>query len=130
MELHQEPLTGSGCNITYRSEPYGVCCGQKTLRTSMANYASKFTTSDNTFTGGYTSLEVLGNYNDDSKIGRGVVQIHITTGTVDLQAKLTEGAPWTTIKNYTASTIEEVVIAPYFRVIASDSAECFYAEHS
>jgi hypothetical protein len=96
----------------------------------MANYATKFATSDNTFTGGYTSLEVNGNYNDDSKIGRGVVQIHITTGTVDLQAKLTSAGPWTTIKNYTASTIEEVVIAPYFRVIASDSAECFYAEHS
>jgi archaeosine-15-forming tRNA-guanine transglycosylase len=96
----------------------------------MANYASKFATSDNVYTGGYTSLEVLGNYNDDSKIGRGVVQIHITTGTVDLQAKLTAAGPWTTIKNYTASTIEEIVIAPYFRVVVSDSAECFYAEHS
>jgi len=96
----------------------------------MANYAAQFTTADGVYTGGYTSLEVTGNYNDDSKIGRGVVQINITTGTVDLQAKLTEAAPWTTIKNYTVSTLEEIVIAPYFRVIASDSAECFYAEHS
>jgi len=96
----------------------------------MANYASKFATSDNAYTGGYTSLEVLGNYNDDSKIGRGIVQIHITAGTVDLQAKITAAAPWTTIKTYTESTIEEVVIAPYFRVVASDSAECFYAENS
>jgi hypothetical protein len=96
----------------------------------MANYAARFATSDKVYTGGYTSLEVTGNYNDDSNIGRGVVQIHITAGTVDLQAKLTADAPWTTIKNYTASTIEEIVIAPYFRVVASDSAECFYAEHS
>jgi hypothetical protein len=96
----------------------------------MANYASKFATSDNVYTGGYTSLEVIGNYNDDSKIGRGVVQIHITQGHVDLQAKLTAAGPWTTIKNYTSSTIEEVVIAPYFRVVVSAAAECFYAEHS
>jgi hypothetical protein len=96
----------------------------------MANYAAKFATSDNVYTGGYTSLEVTGNYNDDSNIGRGVVQIHITQGHVDLQAKLTEEAPWTTIKNYTSSTVEEVVIAPYFRVVASSEAVCFYAEHS
>jgi len=96
----------------------------------MANYAAKFTTADGVYTGGYTSLEVVGNYRDESKIGRGVVQIHITAGTVDLQSKLTEEAPWTTIKNYTTSTIEEIVIAPYFRVVASDSAVCYYAEHS
>ena len=96
----------------------------------MANYAARFITADGVYTGGYTSQELTGNYKDESRIGRGVVQIHITAGTVDLQAKLTADAPYTTIKSYTASTLEEIVIAPYFRVVVSDSAECFYAEHS
>ena len=92
----------------------------------MANYATKFASAS--YTGGYTSNVVKGNLNDNSNQPRGVIQIDITTGTVDLQMRLTDEAPWFSVKTYDADTVEEVVIAPQMRVVVSDTAECWLAE--
>jgi len=92
----------------------------------MANYATKFYSAS--YTGGYTSSVVKGNLNDNSNQPRGVIQVDITTGTVDLQMRLTDEAPWFTIKSYTADTVEEVVLAPQMRVVASADAEVWIAE--
>jgi archaeosine-15-forming tRNA-guanine transglycosylase len=92
----------------------------------MANYATKFASAS--YSGGYTSNVVRGNLNDNSNQPRGVIQIDITTGTVDLQMRLTDEAPWFSVKTYDADTVEEVVIAPQMRVVVSDTAECWLAE--
>jgi hypothetical protein len=92
----------------------------------MANYATKFYSAS--YTGGYTSTVVEGNRNDNSNQPRGVIQVDITSGTVDLQMRCAEEAPWLTVKTYDASTVEEVVLAPQMQVIASDTAECWIAE--
>jgi len=92
----------------------------------MANYATKFASAS--YSGGYTSNVVKGNYNDNSNQPRGVIQVDITTGTVDLQMRLTDEAPWFSVKTYDADTVEEVVIAPQMRVVVSDTAECWLAE--
>ena len=94
----------------------------------MANYARKFATADDSYTGGYTSLVVRGNEQRMSNQPRGVIQVDITTGTVDLQMRLDDTAPWFTVKTYSADTVEEVVIAPYMRVVATDTAEVWIAE--
>lgn len=89
----------------------------------MANYATKFYSPS--YTGGYTSSVVEGNSNDNSNESRGVIQVSITTGTVDLQMRLSPDAPWFTAKTYSASTVEEVVLAPYMQVVVSAAAECW-----
>lgn len=94
----------------------------------MANYSRKFATADGVYTGGYTSLVVKGNEQRMSNQPRGVIQVDITSGTVDLQMRLQDDAPWFTVKTYSADTVEEVVIAPQMRVVASDSADCWLAE--
>jgi archaeosine-15-forming tRNA-guanine transglycosylase len=92
----------------------------------MANYATKFYSAS--YTGGYTSNVVKGNLNDNSNQPRGVIQVDITSGTVDLQMRLTDEAPWFSVKTYDADTVEEIVIAPQMRVVVSDTAECWLAE--
>jgi hypothetical protein len=42
--------------------------------------------------------------------------------------RLVDEAPWMTVKTYSADTVEEVVLAPQMRIIASDSAEIWIAE--
>jgi len=92
----------------------------------MANYATKFYAPS--YTGGYTSSVVEGNISSPSNQPHGVIQVYIQSGTVDLQMRLTDDAPFVTIKQYTESTIEEVVLAPQMRVIASADAEVWLAE--
>lgn len=92
----------------------------------MANYATKFYS--DSYSGGYTSLVIKGNLNDNSNQPRGVVQLDITAGTVDLQMRLSDDAPWFTVKTYSDDTVEEVVLAPQMRVVATDTAECWIAE--
>lgn len=93
----------------------------------MANYVTKFYSATG-YTGGYTSSVIQGNLNDNSNEPRGVIQVDITSGTVDLQMRLAEDAPWFTAKTYSADTVEEFVIAPYMRVVASADAEVWMAE--
>ena len=92
----------------------------------MANYATRFYAP--AYTGGYTSSTIKGNANDNSNQSRGVIQVVITSGTVLLQMRLDTAAAWFTAKTYTASTVEEVVLAPYMQVVVSADAECWLAE--
>ena len=93
----------------------------------MANFARKFY-SPIGYTGGYTSDVIKGTEYDTSNEPRGVVQVDITSGTVSLQMRLTDEAPWFEVKNYSADTVEEVVLAPQMRVVASADAEVWIAE--
>lgn len=80
----------------------------------------KFIDSTDGLYNGYTSDVQMPNTSGNNQ--RGIVQVSITTGTVDLQARITSDAPWVTLKTYSADALEEVVLAPYWRVIASDEA--------
>jgi len=93
----------------------------------MANFARKFFSSTG-YTGGYTSDTIKGNEYDSSNEPRGVLQIVVTAGSAELQMRLVDEAPWVTIKSYTVDTVEEIVIAPQMRVVATDSAEVWVAE--
>lgn len=95
----------------------------------MANTTKKFIDPDGTYVGGYTSqvLEpVFANHKSNQT--RGVVQIDVSSGSVDLQMRLSEEASWITVKNYTANAIEEVVLANYMRVVVSADATCWLGE--
>ena len=75
----------------------------------------KFVADD--LTGDYISDVVKGNANANSNNTRGVIQVTIpTTANVELQMRLDTDAPWFTIKTYTASAIEEVVLANEMRI--------------
>ena len=75
---------------------------------------------------GYTSDVIMPDTSGNNQ--RGVVQVDITTGTLDLQARVASDAPWVTLKTYAADALEEVVLAPYFRVVASDAAVAWLVE--
>jgi len=92
----------------------------------MANYATKFYSPS--YTGGYTSTVVKGNDNQNSNQARGVIQVTITAGTVNLEMRLADEATWFVAKTYSASTVEEVVLAPQMRIVATADAECWLAE--
>jgi len=92
----------------------------------MANYATKFYSPS--YTGGYTSTVVKGNDNLNSNQPRGVIQVTITSGTVNLEMRLADEATWFVAKTYSTSTVEEVVLAPQMRVVATADAECWLAE--
>lgn len=80
----------------------------------------QFVDPSGTYTGGYTSDAILPN---TSRGQRGVVQVVLTTGTVTLQGKVAEAAPFLNIKTYSTSTLDEVVMAPYMRVVASEDSD-------
>jgi len=86
----------------------------------------KFVADD--MTGSYTSDIIKGNANDNSNNTRGVIQVSFTSGTVDLQMRLDNTAPWFTIKQYTASAIEEVVLANEMRIVVAGVAEAWISE--
>jgi len=94
----------------------------------MANYASQFVDPANNYSGGYTSLTIKGNQPHTSNQTRGVIQIEVTSGNVLLQGRVSETAPWITIKDYTESQLEEIVLAPYMQIIVSDAARGWIAE--
>jgi archaeosine-15-forming tRNA-guanine transglycosylase len=92
----------------------------------MSNMTRKFVAAD--ISGDYTSDVIKGNYNNNSNNTRGVVQINFTSGTVDLQMRLEASAPWFTVKQYTASAIEEVVLANEMRIVVAGVAEAWISE--
>lgn len=94
----------------------------------MANYATKFIDPAGNYSGGYTSLTVETNKNNNSNQTSGVLQVAITSGYVDIEMKLSEDAPWLVVKRYTASSIDELTLGNFVRVIASDTAEAWIAE--
>lgn len=92
----------------------------------MANFATKFSSAS--YTGGYTSSVVNANANPNSNNRRGAIQIDLTSGTVELQMRLVDEAPWFIAKTYSASIVEEVVLAPQMRIVASADAQAWIAE--
>lgn len=95
----------------------------------MANFSRKFESPDDSYTGGYTSkvLEPQ-HYDQETQNNRGVIQIFIVSGSVTLQARLSQDAPWLDLKTYQASAMEEVVLANQLRVVVSDEAHCWLGE--
>ena len=75
---------------------------------------------------GYTSDVFMPDTSGDNQ--RGLIQVQITSGTLDLQARAANDAPWVTLKSYDADAMEEVVLAPYFRVVASNAAVAWLVE--
>ena len=86
----------------------------------------QFKTSNSVYTGGYTSEDIRPNTSGPN--GRGIIQVEITTGTLIIQGKADEQAPWFNIKTYATTMMEEIVLVPYFRVVASDSARAWLEE--
>lgn len=92
----------------------------------MANIVRQFVDPDDLYTGGYTS-EIL----ESPDVGnqafqtRGVIQVEITTGEVELEMRLTPTAPWLSVATYTADAIEEFVMAKFMRIVASGSARAW-----
>lgn len=75
---------------------------------------------------GYTSDVLMPNTSGNNQ--RGIVQVRVLNGTLQLQAKIDEAAPWALLKTYSASAIDEVVLAPYFRVVATGEAQAWLVE--
>lgn len=73
-----------------------------------------------TYTGGYTSEVIMPRTNRNQ---RGVVQVQLSTGTVEVQGRADDTAPFVTFKTYSSSGLDEVVLAPYMRVIASSDGD-------
>ena len=86
----------------------------------------KFIDSTDGLYNGYTSDVIMPDTSGNNQ--RGVFQAEVTTGQIDLQARAASDAPWVTLKTYDASAMEEVVLAPYFRVVASDAAVAWLVE--
>jgi len=95
----------------------------------MANVSAKFIDPAGVYSG-YTSEEMHGHVRgrNQTKQTRGVIQVVITSGTVNLEMRVAENAPWLVAKTYDVSTIEEFVIPPRMRVVADGDAEVWYAE--
>lgn len=95
----------------------------------MANFSRKFESISGLYTGGYTS-KVLEPQHYDQKVQepRGVIQIHLILGTVTLEARLHQEAPWFPLKQWTASAMEEVVLANQLRIVVTDEAHCWLGE--
>lgn len=86
----------------------------------------KFIDSTDGLYNGYTSDTIMPDTSGNNQ--RGIVQVSVTSGTLDLQARADSSAPFVTLKTYSADALEEVVLAPYFRVIASDEATAWLVE--
>jgi hypothetical protein len=72
------------------------------------------------YSGGYTSETIMPNTNKNQ---RGVVQVNLTTGTVDLQGRADSSAPFVSMKTYTTAGLDEVVLAPYMRIFVSSDSD-------
>ena len=96
----------------------------------MANKVSKLTDPSGNYSGGYTSniYKCSANPNSNNNSQRGVVQIHIDSGDVALQVRLTSDAPWFTVRTYSKSIVEEMVLSGEVRAIVSDKAHVWIAE--
>lgn len=95
----------------------------------MANFARKFESTSGSYTGGYTSKALSPqHYDQEVHITRGIIQVHIESGTVQVQARLHKDAPWLLLKTYSESSMEEVVLANQLRVVVSDEAHCWLGE--
>lgn len=87
----------------------------------------KFINTNDVYRDPYTSELVQPNTSSST---RGVIQVNIKEVdiTVELQARVSNSAPWFTVKEYTEDTIEEIVLAPSFRVVTTGHAEVWLVE--
>ena len=95
----------------------------------MPNTVNKFIDPDGNYTGGYTSKILKPTASSHRSIQtRCVIQVNVPSGTPSLQMRLTPDAPWFVVKTYSASTVEEMVLANDMRIVVTDDAEAWLGE--
>jgi hypothetical protein len=94
----------------------------------MSNYTRLFVDPAGTYSGGYTSEVINGHDHDSSNQPRGIIQVELTSGTVDLQYRVDPEASWLTVRQYTANAMEEAAVLPYMRIVASNAAKVWFSE--
>ncbi len=95
----------------------------------MPNTHHKFVDPDGTYVGGYTSKTLTPTPASHRSVQtRAIIQVDVTSGTVNLEMRIAPESSWILVKTYAASTIEEVVLANNMRVVASDAADCWLGE--
>lgn len=101
----------------------------------MTNFVRLFESETGVYTGGYTS-KILHPTGFRHRIyrpfpplfRRGIIQVSVTSGTLALEARLDDEAPWMTLKSWDAHAIEELVLAFQMRVQVTDSAQAWLGE--
>ena len=96
----------------------------------MANKVTKLTDPSGNYSGGYVSniYKCSDRVNSNNNSQRGVIQVHVESGDVMLQMRLSDNCPWYRARYYTDSIVEEMVLAGQVRVIASGKAHVWVAE--
>lgn len=74
------------------------------------------------YTGGYTSEHYNTRENPSSQHFFGIVQVEVTDGIVNLEARCDETAPWVLMKTYDQATIEYMALPNNVRAVATSSA--------
>ena len=95
----------------------------------MTNIVRQFIDPADVYTSAYIS-DIL--QSEDFKVlgavTRGTIQVDITTGTVNLEMRLSLDAPWVVVRTYSADIIEEIVLGNFLRVDVSASAKVWLGE--
>ena len=95
----------------------------------MPNVSHKFIDPDGNYSGGYTSKILHPTPASHRSVQtRCVIQVNVPSGTLSLEMRLTSDAPWFTVKTYSASTVEEMVLANDMRIVVTDDAEAWLGE--
>lgn len=100
----------------------------------MANASRQFISPSGVYTGGYTSevLQPTGlstlSQQHNVQMTRGIFQVDLTSGTVDLEGRLHVDAPWLVLKSFSESAMYELVLANFLRISVSDAARCWLGE--
>lgn len=95
----------------------------------MPNTVHKFLDPADSYTGGYTSKTLNPTAASHRSVQtRCVIQVNVPSGTLSLQMRLTSDAPWFVVKTYSASTVEEMVLANDMRIVVTDDAEAWLGE--
>ena len=95
----------------------------------MPNTHNKFVDPAGTYVGGYTSRTLTPTPASHRSVQtRGIIQVDITSGTVNLEMRIAPESNWILVKIYSQSTVEEVVLANNMRVTASEAADCWLGE--
>lgn len=96
----------------------------------MANKVSKLTSPSGNYSGGYTSnvYKCSTNNNSNNNSQRGVIQVNVTKGYVEIFVRLTSDAPWYKARRYEESIVEEMVLSGEIYAYVSNEAEVWVAE--
>ena len=96
--------------------------------TSKANKATQFQDPAGTYIGGYTSAVIVTHESGAAFKLEGLIQVEVTSGTIDLEARLTADAPWISLESFAASAMKVVALPPELRVTATGDAKAWLAE--